>query len=42
MLVPRKPCDVIYDMTHDNPSLLDKFGNRILALPLCALLSSGN
>lgn len=29
-------------MTHDNPSLLDKFGNRMLALPLSALLANAN
>lgn len=29
-------------MTHDNPSLQTKFGNRVLALPLASLLSSAN
>jgi hypothetical protein len=29
-------------MTHDNPSFLDKFGNRMLALPVTALLSNAN
>jgi len=41
-LIPRSPNDVIYDTTHDNPTLLDKFGNMILALPLTALLASAN
>lgn len=33
---------MIYDTTHDNPTLLDRFGNSILALPLTALLASAN
>lgn len=41
-LIPCKPNEVIYDMTHDNPSMLDKFGNRMLALPVSALLSNAN
>jgi glycogen debranching enzyme len=41
-LTPSHPHDIIYDMTHDNPSLQTKFGNRVLALPLAALLSSAN
>lgn len=38
-LLPRKPRDVIYDCTHDNPSPLDKFGTRKLHLPQLGLLS---
>lgn len=26
-------------MTHDNPSFLDRFGNRMLHLPMAGLLS---
>ena len=41
-LTPQKPRDVIYDCTHDNPSPLDKFGTRRLALPQIGLLSMAN
>jgi hypothetical protein len=41
-LLSSSPNEVIYDMTHDNPSLLDKYGNRMLALPLTALLANAN
>ena len=39
ILTPTKPSDVIYDCTHDNPSPLEKFGTRRLALPTVGLLS---
>ena len=32
----------MYDMTHDNPSFLDRLGNRSLHLPVAALLASGD
>ena len=38
LLTPSKPNDVIYDCTHDNPSPLEKFGSRRLALPTIGLL----
>ena len=38
LLTPMKPSDVIYDCTHDNPSPLEKFGSRRLALPTIGLL----
>ena len=38
ILKPKKPSDVIYDCTHDNPSPLEKFGTRGLALPTIGLL----
>ena len=38
VLMPTKPNDVIYDCTHDNPSPLEKFGTRSLALPTIGLL----
>lgn len=38
ILKPVKPSDIIYDMTHDNPTVLEKFGNRRLALPTIGLL----
>lgn len=33
MLVSKKPEDIIYDCTHDNPSVVDKFQTGRIALP---------
>jgi len=37
--MPRRPNQIIYDMTHDNKSMLDKFGTRKIHLPLANLIS---
>jgi hypothetical protein len=42
ILLPSRPNEVIYDMTHDNPSFLDKFGNRKLHLPVASLLATSD
>ena len=39
VLKPTKPSDIIYDQTHDNPTPLELFGNRSLALPTMGLLA---
>ncbi len=35
----RKPEDMIYDCTHDNPTVLEKFQTGRMALPHIGLLS---
>ena len=33
ILQPSNPCDMIYDVTHDNPSVLEKYQTGRMALP---------
>ena len=42
MLKSRKPEDMLYDCTHDNPSMLEKFHTGRIALPLIGLASLGD
>jgi hypothetical protein len=39
VLKPTKPSDIIYDQTHDNPTPLELFGARSLALPTMGVLA---
>jgi hypothetical protein len=39
LLISRKPEDIIYDLTHDNPSVVEKFESARLALPQLGLNS---
>lgn len=42
VLKSRKPEDMLYDCTHDNPSMLEKFQTGRIALPLIGLSSLGD
>ena len=42
ILIARRTNQVIFDMTHDNKSPLDRFGNRLLHLPLANLIASSD
>jgi hypothetical protein len=37
--MPNVPCDILYDCTHDNPSVVDKFQTGRMALPHAGLMS---
>ena len=39
---PKKPVDILYDCTHDNPSVLEKFQTGRMALPHIGLSSLGD
>ena len=39
ILTPAKPCDIIYDCTHDNPAPLAKFQTARIALPMAGVAS---
>ena len=39
ILKPKKPSDIIYDMTHDNPTPLQKFRTGRIALSFAGLAS---
>mmetsp|Transcript_21689 Transcript_21689/g.15987 ORF Transcript_21689/g.15987 Transcript_21689/m.15987 type:complete len:204 (-) Transcript_21689:464-1075(-) len=37
VLVPKKPSDIVYDTTHDNPPMAERFQTPTIALPLIGL-----
>ena len=42
VLHPKKPVDILYDCTHDNPSVVEKFETGRVALPHIGLSSLGD
>ena len=39
VLMPSNPCDILYDVTHDNPSPAEKFHTGRIVLPHLGLSS---